>query len=112
MNIIYFSLSFALLIFVWKNTNVFIDYYNWFNLKGLKWVNDYNKKNDSGFIETFFDYLSREKHEYFFVKLITCPICLSVWSGIFCLPFVGLKFLSIGFLVLFFYYLLEQIKCK
>lgn len=112
INIFITGLSFAIIIFVWKNSNFLVDYYNWFELKGLKWLDDYNKRNENGFIENFFDYIAREKSDYYGIKLLTCPICLSVWCGILCIPFVWWKFLAVSYLVLFFYYILEKITKK
>jgi len=102
INILYISISFAMIIIVWLKTNVFIEYYNLFKMKWLEAANIYNKKNSSGFIENFPDYL-RNNYNGFISNLLTCPICLSIWGGIISSIWVGINFLVVSFLCLSLY---------
>lgn len=110
MLLIYFSLSFAIIIYAIKNTNFIVEYYNLFKLKGVKWLDEYNRKNENGFIYNLYDHLIYHKSDYMLVRMITCPVCLSIWMSIICVFFVGWRFLSLSYLTLFFYYILEKLK--
>jgi hypothetical protein len=110
MTILIFSISFAFLIFVFKDTDAIIEYYNLFNIKGLQWLDDYNKRNEHGYIESLNSYIAREKDHLFLVRLITCPICISTWLGIFTIPWTAFSFLVVSYLTLIFYFVLVQIK--
>jgi hypothetical protein len=110
MTILIFSLSFSFLIFIIKDTDAIIEYYNLFKLKGLKWFDDYNKRNQHGYIESLNSYITREKGNLFLVKLVTCPYCISTWLGIFTIPWTHFSFLVVSYLTLLLYFFLVQIK--
>jgi len=110
MTTLLFSLSLAFLIFVIKDTDAIIEYYNLFRLKGLQWLDDYNQRNKHGYIESLNIYLSREKGDYFIIKILTCPYCLSTWLGIFTIPWTNFSFLVVSYLTVLFYFILVQIQ--
>ena len=103
--ILFFSLSNAFIIFVWLNTDFFIEYYKLFKIKGLKVADEHIKRNESGFIEIFPDFLKKNSRS-FFTKIISCPICLGTWISFLSIPHVGYNFLIVAYFSLFFYYLL------
>ena len=103
--IFFFSLSFSFIIFFWLKTNVLIEYYKLFFIRGIKTIDNYIDQNKAGFVEIFPEYL--KKKDNFFFNLITCNICLSVWAGIISSPFTHYSFLVVGFFTFLFYSLLS-----
>lgn len=65
---------------VWFETEAFVEYIKLFKLDWFK-VNDYLKAKESNFELTYHSYLLWN-HKNFFIKLITCPICLTTWLSI------------------------------
>lgn len=106
LTIITLSISFGVTIFLFLNTNFVIEYYNLFKLNGIKILDEYNKKNKNGYICSFPDFLINE-YDNFFINLITCPVCLSIWLSIMSIIFVGKFFLLVSFLTLISYFLLK-----
>ena len=90
INNLYLAFLVSTLLFLWNHTNFFVEYCALFHLKRLFWISSYEKYKEEG--ETgltsndpsmeYLNYLSL-KHDSFFVRLITCPICLGVWLNIF-----------------------------
>jgi hypothetical protein len=80
----------ALLLFVWLETDAFVEYVKLFKLNNLASFNFlraneyeyYMSKNLEEEI-TYPDFLS-SNYNNFFTSLISCPICVSVWLSIFC----------------------------
>lgn len=98
---LYLAFLVSFLLFVWNETDFFVEYCKLFGLWGLFNIGryeDYKEHGDDseeslGFgssvpIESldisYLDYLLL-KHDSFFVRLITCPICLGFWLNIFTL---------------------------
>lgn len=92
----------AYLLLVWFETSAFVVYAKKLGLE--KWI----VLPDDDFV--YIDFLKvRDAKPYgFFVKLLSCPICLSFWLS---LPFLFLTkwFLAIAFLGVFFYLLTKKI---
>ena len=100
------SISQCIAIFIFLNTNFIIEYYNLFKIKGLYWLDEYNKYNQDGYTCSFSEFLIRQ-YDTFFTRLLTCAICLSVWGGLLSIPLIGLNFLIVTFFTLIFYFLLK-----
>ena len=68
----------AFLMFVWFETDAFVEYSKLFRLSRFFKIDDWEKYRE---INTRIDYLGylRIKHCSFFVKLISCKHCLCVW---------------------------------
>lgn len=73
-------ISVALL--VWFQSNAFVEYCELLHLTKLFYLSDYLQMVKEGATLSYLDFLV-EFHNSFFVRLITCPICVSVWAGFF-----------------------------
>jgi hypothetical protein len=82
MNIeIYFSFIVALILLIWFRTEAFVEYCRIMNMNYISKYKDYDLKRKEDVSLTYLTYL-RQYHDGFLVRLITCPICLSVWISI------------------------------
>jgi hypothetical protein len=95
----------SLILLLWFRTDVWVEYCRLFGLNFLSFYKDFDAKQYQDVSLTYHIYL-RRYHNCFFVRLITCPICLAVWLCLFylltkcilfCLlaPLVGVRFLTI-----------------
>ena len=68
----------TLLLIVWFKTDGFIEYSKVFGIS--KWLNvdDFEDKKNNDFELTYHSYL-RQYHNSFWIRLVTCPICISCW---------------------------------
>ena len=89
MEIAIASSSIALALYVWLETDAFVEYFKLFRLvRGFFFsffkVNEYEEYISKNLEEdmTYPDFLSYECGN-FLTTLISCPICLSVWLSIF-----------------------------
>ena len=72
----------ALILLIWFRTDAYIEYCRVFHLNGISFYKDFDTKYKEDVSIQYLHYLRRD-HNCFFVRLITCPICLSVWLGFF-----------------------------
>lgn len=79
--ILFCSSCIALLLLIVFRTEAFIEYCRLFHLNGISFYKDFDAKRKDDASLTYIKYL-RQYHNNFFIRLITCPICLSVWVGI------------------------------
>jgi hypothetical protein len=75
------SCFFALILLVWFKTEAIVEYASLFGLKKLFKANEFRVEKMSLEQLTYPTFL-KMKSNNFFIKLITCPICLSVWMTI------------------------------
>jgi hypothetical protein len=68
----------CLLLVVWFKTDAFVEYVKLFKLSRRFSVDDFEEKYSSDFELTYHDYLRKYKNS-FLIRLVTCPICLTVW---------------------------------
>lgn len=98
------ALVLGYLMLIWYRTNAFVEYANLFKLARFFNVAEYNNLRNQGYDGLYIDYLSEYYSDKFFVRLLKCAICLSVWLGIFCSLFLDVySGLIIAPLALFFY---------
>ena len=72
---------------IWFKSDAFQEYSKFFHADGFFLVRAFKEKQKKDLALDYHSYLGRY-HDSFFVKLITCPICLSVWfTLIFCFVF-------------------------
>lgn len=91
----------SLVLLIWFRTDAWLEYCRLFGLDCISFYSDYEKKKYNDVTLTYHIYL-RRYHDSFFIRLITCPICLSVWLGIvFILAKAAIGFLFLGFLAAF-----------
>lgn len=120
MYILIISLSIAYLTYIWLNTDFFIEYVSLLKLNkyNLFYSQDYfeyiNPKNialETDRINLSYLQFIQRTHNNFFVRLISCPLCLSLWMSLFFawITLSFLTFLATAYLGSFFYYLLKSI---
>ena len=68
----------ALVLLIWFRTDAWLEYCRILHLDRISFYKDYEAKKHEDATLTYLTYLRRE-HNSFFVRLITCPICLAVW---------------------------------
>lgn len=69
-------------LYIWFDTDAFIEWGELFHLKFLKYkqYNDVKKSALSSMAaKSYSDFLLFHYGKYFLIRLITCPICFSVW---------------------------------
>jgi hypothetical protein len=71
----------ALILLIWFRTDAWLEYCRLLRLNALSFYKDYEDKKYNDATLTYLNYLRRD-HNCFFVRLITCPICLAVWLSI------------------------------
>lgn len=105
-NYIFFNI---LLLIIWFNTNAILEYVKIFKLSKLFRLDDFENKQSEDFELDYHRYLLKF-HNCFFVRLITCPICLTMW---FCIPIIFteyyIEYPKYVILILFGYYLFKRI---
>lgn len=69
----------AMILLIWFRTEAFLEYCRIFRLNRISFYEhyDYIKQNEDATL-TYHGYLLKY-HNNFFTRLITCPICSSVW---------------------------------
>tara|TARA_Y100001938_G_scaffold8794_3_gene10756 strand:- start:1081 stop:1434 length:354 start_codon:yes stop_codon:yes gene_type:complete len=82
MEILYLPIAFACILYLWHNTEVFVEYVSLFGLGKLFYIKDYKEEQEVNPLMDYETFLLTN-HNNFLVRLITCPICLSVWFNIF-----------------------------
>ena len=88
------ALMLSFLLVVWLRTNAFVEYMRLFRLGGLFHVDEYAKISADGYEGNYIDFLVEYYKDSFFVRLLSCAVCISSWTGIggflFTLHWVGL----------------------
>lgn len=79
--IILASCLIALLLLIWFRTDGWLEYTKLLRLDFIAHYKDFEEKQETNITLTYHLYL-RLYHNCFFIRLITCPICLAVWLGI------------------------------
>lgn len=70
----------ALLLLIVFRTDAWLEYCQVFRLNCISFYEDFLAKQKEDVSLNYLHYLRRD-HNCFFVRLITCPICLAVWIG-------------------------------
>ena len=80
MTEIFTIFNIVVLLYIWLDTDAFIEYAELFHLSFFKYKEFRQKQllNRLGTPLSYVDFISME-YNSFFVRLITCPICLTVW---------------------------------
>jgi hypothetical protein len=82
MEIFYLPVAFACILYIWHNTEVFVEYLTLFRLDNFFHIKKYKEKQETNSMIDYETFLLTN-HNGFFVRLITCPICVSVWMNLF-----------------------------
>ena len=79
--IIFGSCIIALVLLIWFRTDAWLEYTRVFHLNFLSLYREYDNRKKEDLTLKYIHFL-RLHHDGFFTRLITCPICISVWLGI------------------------------
>lgn len=88
------ALSIAMLLVIWFKTDAFVEYVRLFGLSKRFELVEFEKLKSGDPSFTYVDFIVNYWSDNFFTRLITCPICLATWLGI----FVGI--LTTSFLII------------
>lgn len=72
----------ASVLLIWFKSEAFVEYSKLFRVGNLFFVPLYEEENSKDPALGYLDYLAI-RHDCFFVKLITCPLCLGFWLSLF-----------------------------
>ena len=118
---LYLAFLISMILFLWNHTDFFVEYCHFFGLWSLFKICDYEKykvESSTGLGGnpdiSYLEYLALE-HSSFFVRLITCPICLSVWLNGVSAVFISKNFQSFAlnlWLSLFLYFIIKLVMKK
>jgi hypothetical protein len=106
---IFVAFFFSYLLVVWYKTNALVEYANLLKLNFIFRLKEYNDLKKEGYEGVYTDFLNEYYHDYFIVRLLVCPICLSFWLGSLNIVLFSTKegLFSIPF-ILFFYLLFNR----
>ena len=80
MELLYPTFITVVLMYIWFESEAFVEYMNFLNIGWLTFgLLGYKEKKESMPMVDYHTYLLMEYPDSFFIKLITCPICLIVW---------------------------------
>jgi hypothetical protein len=103
------ALSLSFLLLVWLRTNAFAEYMRLFRVNLLK-LSEYYKIHDEGYGGSYVDFLVEYYNDCFFVRLVSCPVCLSFWLGVSSSIYLGMTSgVIIAPLTLFFYLVFNKL---
>ena len=81
-DIAFLSTFITVILLVWFRSSAFVEYLEFLRLDMAFDVRGYKKaSSEVSYYMRYTDYLLL-KHNSFFVRLITCPLCLSVWISV------------------------------
>lgn len=88
-------LNIVVILYIWLDTDAVIEWSELLKLKFMKYEEyDASKKSIVRYA-TYSEFIEgKYSKDNFLCKLITCPICLSVWLNILALPFTTVSFLG------------------
>lgn len=114
VDVIFLSFCCSSVLLIWLETNAIYEYLNYFNLGG-RLLYGYNKyREDNKFSELNFPCYLLLNHNCFFVRLITCSICLAFWLSLIpVILFFEIVLLPFVFMIsLWIYYSVTLLKNK
>mgnify|MGYP007107586629 CR=1 FL=1 len=71
----------CLILLLWFNTNFWLEYCKLFHLNSISKYKEYEIKKHSDPLLSYHEFL-KIYYNNFFIRLVLCPICLSVWLSI------------------------------
>ena len=109
LDLIIVSIVLSYFLLVWFRTNAFVEYINILKLSRFFCVSEYNELHRNGYDGNYVSFLYEYYKDYFLVRLISCPVCVSFWLGVFFSIIYG-SFLGllVSPLMLFFYLLFNK----
>lgn len=71
----------ACFLLIWFKSEAWIEYCRLFHLNKISFYKDFDQKKKNDVTLTYHGYLN-QYHTSFIVRLLTCPICSSIWVSI------------------------------
>ena len=119
INDLYLICSMIVIMYVWYDTDAFIEWAQKFHLKFLKYKEYYDIKNGpmGRVIHLYNDFLLMQYGKNFFFRLLTCEICASTWLNILALSVFngsvgGFKVLGFNILMTWILYFASRAAMK
>jgi hypothetical protein len=100
------SLCLGYLMLVWLRTNAFVEYTTLLKMERFFHVAEYNELHKHGYGGNYVDFLVEYYNDNFFVRLSSCPVCLSFWLGAFSALALDSFSAIVGAPLILFFYLL------
>ncbi len=86
----------SLFLLIWFKTKAFVEYCSFFKpLKRLFKIDQFEEIQNNGGDLNYPEFLL-EYYNNFFTRLISCPICLATWAGLFLSIFNGFGLLGVN----------------
>lgn len=85
----------TLILIIWFQTEAFVEYCNLFNIQQLFFIGEFVTFKQEGGSLTYPEFLLERTNNSFIAKLVSCPICLSVWLGLITSMFTTLLYFPI-----------------
>jgi hypothetical protein len=108
MNTVVTALILGFFLLVWLRTNAFVEYMRLFKLEKWLHVNEYTELERNGYEGNYVDFLVEYYKDKFFVRLLSCPICVSFWLGFINAVMFGPLHIVVAPLTLFVYLLFDK----
>lgn len=81
----------TLILLVWFKTEAIVEYGELFHLGQFLKTKEFKQKKSMSEIPLTYPMFLQMSYDYFLIRLITCPICLSFWVSLFItIPFISL----------------------
>ena len=82
MEIVNLALLVAIILIVWFQSNAFVEYVKLFRLDWVFWIPLYEQQKEDDLLLTYTQFI-KKNWDNFFTRLITCPLCFSMWVCLF-----------------------------
>lgn len=113
MNNLSWILLISALVYIWADTDAFIEWAALFKIKATKYEEYEASKTSLIRHHNYSEFLGTKYRQNFFCKLVSCPVCLSVWLNILSIPFISLSLIGLNiYLTWVFYFLLKNLINK
>ena len=106
LEVISIALVASYFMLVWFRTNAFVEYLSLLKLSRFFHVGEYENIKSQGYEGIYVDFLVEYYRSSFFVRLLSCPVCLSFWLGAGLSLFIGLSSACVVAPLMLFFYLL------
>ena len=91
--LLYYSCFIASGLLIWLKSDAFVEYFDLLKLDMAFGIRSYKKlRGEVSYPMSYPDYLLL-KHNSFLIRLITCPLCLSVWTSVIISSSIGWQYL-------------------
>ncbi len=81
-DVAFFSALVTVILLVWFRSNAFVEYLELLRLDMAFGVREYKKSSSEVSYHMRYTDFILLKYNSFFIRLITCPLCLSVWISV------------------------------